>query len=338
MAFGAPRLHPAAVPRITARSGARAEGAMNSGPTGSVTISRRIPSIARFVSASSDQATTSSRGSSCSGLRAPHSAMETPGSSRTHRTASARTLLPYRSRASRSSARTAARYCEYRGWRNFGSLRRRSSPRKSVFEFMRPESRPRQSAIRQGCDAVPLAIRKRFPLGVPLEQVVGRLRGVERRDLAERLHLLGEVVADSDRTDAPVPVQRVERFRGLLEGHQGVGPVDLVDVDVLGAKTPERLADLLHDSSAARVPDHVGAAAPLEANLGGQDDAIAAPPALNGPADDLLGATLAISGRRVDERDPAVERRADGLDRALLVGTTPHPAADRPGAEPDARR
>ena len=45
---------------------------MNSGPTGSVTISRRIPAIARFVSASSDQPTTSSRGSRLLGTpRAP---------------------------------------------------------------------------------------------------------------------------------------------------------------------------------------------------------------------------------------------------------------------------
>ena len=75
---------------------------MNSGPIGSVTTLRKISSIVRFISPSSDQPTTSSSGSSCSGLCPPHNATETPGASRAHRTASARTLLAYRSRASRS--------------------------------------------------------------------------------------------------------------------------------------------------------------------------------------------------------------------------------------------
>src|SRR5262249_61828756 len=79
-------------------------------------------------------------------------------------------------------------------------------------------------------------------------------------------------------------------------------------------------------------------AAPLEADLGGQPDLVATTPALQRLADDLLGSSLAVRRRRVDQRDAAVERRADGADRPLLVGAAPHPAADRPRSQADARR
>jgi len=62
--------------------------------------------------------------------------------------------------------------------------------------------------------------------------------------------------------------------------------VDLVNVDVLGAETPERVADLLHDSSAARVPDHVAVAPPLEADLVARMTRSRAPSARR-PSDDL---------------------------------------------------
>jgi hypothetical protein len=89
----------------------RVGGAMNSGPTGSVTDRRTSASMACFASASSDHPTTSSSGASCSGLRAPQSATCTPGSSSTQRTASARTLRAYHWRARRSRVATALRYC-----------------------------------------------------------------------------------------------------------------------------------------------------------------------------------------------------------------------------------
>src|SRR5207244_12847640 len=77
---------------------------------------------------------------------------------------------------------------------------------------------------------------------------------------------------------------------------------------------------------------------PLYPILGDQNYSLSPPPARHLIADDLFGPALAVGGRRVDQRDPAVEGRADRVDRARLVGSAPHPAADRPGTEPDARR
>src|SRR5437588_13086900 len=67
------------LPRHTATP--RDGGAMNSGPTGSVMVSRRISSILAISVASSDQPVTSSTGRNCSGWRAPHKAVVMPWSS-----------------------------------------------------------------------------------------------------------------------------------------------------------------------------------------------------------------------------------------------------------------
>ena len=53
---------------------------------------------------------------------------------------------------------------------------------------------------------------------------------------------------------------------------------------------------------------------------------------------DLLGMAEPIDGRGVDEIDAEVERVMDGGDGVLLFAAAPHPAADGPGAERDARR
>ena len=79
-----------------------------------------------------------------------------------------------------------------------------------------------ERAVGQRGDAVPQAVGQDPLLGLALEQVVRRLRGVERRDLAEQVHLLRGVVADADRADAALPVERVERLRRLLDRHQRI--------------------------------------------------------------------------------------------------------------------
>lgn len=57
----------------------RAGGAMNSGPIGSLTLSRTIRQMAFSAAASSFQPSTLSTVCSCSGWRAPHKATLTPG-------------------------------------------------------------------------------------------------------------------------------------------------------------------------------------------------------------------------------------------------------------------
>ena len=52
--------------------------------------------------------------------------------------------------------------------------------------------------------------------------------------------------------------------------------------------------------------------------------------------DQPLRAAVAVDVRRVEERDPGVDRRVQRLERLRIVGLSPG-AADRPGSEPDLR-
>ncbi len=57
----------------------------------------------------------------------------------------------------------------------------------------------------------------------------------------------------------------------------------------------------------------------------------------DGLADDFLGTAEAMDRSGIDEIDAVVGRRSDRCNRFRFVGSAPHPAADRPGAERNAR-
>src|SRR5229473_1592461 len=139
------------------------------------------------------------------------------------------TRLPKRCCASRSSSCTAATYCANRGLRNFGSVRRRSSPSKTVSACIRPDRSPRHSAPYPSVAIL-------FGFDSAFEQVVGWLQHMQRRNAAKPLHLADRKVAHADGADFPLLEQRVHCFRGLLDRNQWVGPMNLVDVNVIGSK------------------------------------------------------------------------------------------------------
>jgi hypothetical protein len=102
--------------------------------------------------------------------------------------------------------------------------------------------------------------------------------------------------------------------------------VGLEQIDVIGAQLAQTLADGLLDVLAGEV----GAA-----HLGGEKDPLTrAGPGVQGLAQGLLRATVGFGG--VDQGHPVVEGVVHGADRLRLVHR-PHPAPDRPGAEPDHR-
>jgi len=112
--------------------------------------------------------------------------------------------------------------------------------------------------------------------------------------------------------------------------------MDLVDVDDVRLQAAQRVLDLLDDAALAGVA--VGfVVLPGQTDFGRDDGPLAAAILGESPADDLLGAAEPVDRRRIDEVDTAVERRVDCLNRFILVCPTPHPTADRPGSERDAR-
>ena len=105
-------------------------------------------------------------------------------------------------------------------------------------------------------------------------------------------------------------------------------PVDLVQVDPVGAQPPQRVLHLADDPAPrAALLVRVGAHRAVE--LGGQDDVVAA----TGErlADDLLRLALAVHVGGVDEVDPGVERGVDDADRLLVIRVAPR--SEHHGAE-----
>ena len=110
----------------------------------------------------------------------------------------------------------------------------------------------------------------------------------------------------------------------------------LINVDVIGAQPAKRILDLAHDPRAAGISEYFPVL-PFESDLGGDEHARTQAALGECRADDLLGAPEAVGRSRVDDVDAMLDRGADGGNGFRLVGSAPHPAADRPGTERDAR-
>jgi hypothetical protein len=113
----------------------------------------------------------------------------------------------------------------------------------------------------------------------------------------------------------------VERLQGLLDRRPGVPPMDLVEVDVVGAESAERGVDLAQDRL-ARQPGAVGSPAHPAVHLGGQDDLLAGREVGQRPAHDLLAGAVGVDVGRIEE----VDARLDGPlheGSALLLGQAP---------------
>src|ERR671934_703099 len=90
---------------------------------------------------------------------------------------------------------------------------------------------------------------------------------MQRRNATESLHLPNTEIADADGADLALLEQGVHGLRGFLDRHQRIGPVHLIDVDVLGSQPPQRILNLLQDSRAARIAEY-SSTLPLKPHLG----------------------------------------------------------------------
>jgi len=173
-------------------------------------------------------------------------------------------------------------------------------------------------------------------LDLPLQQVIGRLRCMERSDRAKEAHLLDGVVADSDRANLPLTVELMHRLSRFLDGHRGVRPVYLIDIDVIGLQAPQGILKLPRDAVFRRVAID-RPILPLQPRLCRDDDRVSFTVFRNRLSNNLLSYSHAINGRRVHQIDPAFKRGKDRLDAAPLVRSAPHPSAHGPCAQSNAR-
>ena len=100
---------------------------------------------------------------------------------------------------------------------------------------------------------------------------------MQRRDAAKPFHLVDRKIAHTDGADLPLLEQRLHRVRGFLDRNQRVGPMNLIDIDVIGSKPAQGIFDLAHDAGAAGVAKYA-AILPFESDLGGDNDAERSPP------------------------------------------------------------
>src|SRR5882757_7656791 len=112
--------------------------------------------------------------------------------------------------------------------------------------------------------------------------------------------------------------------------------MDLIDVDVIGSKSTQRVFNFSHDASAAGVARY-SPTIPLKADLGGDYHARPEPAFGNGSANDLFRATESIDRSCVNNIDTTLEGSLDGSNRFRFVGPTPHPATDGPRTDRDGR-
>ena len=112
-------------------------------------------------------------------------------------------------------------------------------------------------------------------LVLPVKQVVMVLHGAERgpavvsSDFLHILKLAGVHGRGAQRSHLAGLDQIVERFHGLLDWRFIVEPVDDIEVQVVGAQSPERSIDLAMDGL-GRKPSLI------EVDLGGDDHPVAA--------------------------------------------------------------
>jgi hypothetical protein len=98
----------------------------------------------------------------------------------------------------------------------------------------------------------------------------------------------------------------------------------------------KRILDLFANARLAGIAERL-TVLPVETDLGRDQDALAPPTLGQRLAHDLLRAAETIDRRRIDQRDAAIDSLMNGADGLRFIGSAPHPSADRPCAERDAR-
>ena len=187
---------------------------------------------------------------------------------------------------------------------------------------------PGQRAPREDPHPEGLGRRQDVPLDAPDEDGVRGLLGHEALASPSLGHplglhdLLGREGGTAEGADLAGMDQIAEGPEGLVHVDRLVGPVDLVQVDVVDAQAPQALL-ALGDDPPPRVPLGVGVVAHRRVHLGGQHHTRPVHLGQRLPHDHLRLAGRVDVGR-VDEVDAAVEGLMD-LDSGSSEGAVVHP-------------
>ena len=144
-----------------------------------------------------------------------------------------------------------------------------------------------QRAIGHHPDAAFAAEREHLAFHAPIEQVVANLEHVDRPHLQALLQERDIKVRHAHQTRLAGALDVVQGGHGLCQGRVGVGPVDQIDVDMVGAQAAETGVDLVQDRRPAAIAPRLAAGNGHDATLGGDDGRVA--PTSQRGAERLLG-------------------------------------------------
>src|SRR5260370_30691750 len=125
------------------------------------------------------------------------------------------------------------------------------------------------------------------------------------------------MIAQPDRTDRALLKEGLNGLAGFFYRDGQIRPMHLIDVDVVRAKSTERILDLLPDAIGRGVSRN-RAVVPLESNFGRDENLFPMSFLLNCLSDDFFGNSETINRRRVDPIDPFVEGGVNRLNRFSL--------------------
>src|SRR6202030_3134213 len=91
-----------------------------------------------------------------------------------------------------------------------------------------------------------------------------------------------------------LPSEPIELLHsGFFDRSQRIGPMNMIDVNVIGSKPAQRILDLPHDAGAAGIATY-SSTLPLKSDLGGDTHARAQPTFGDRPADNVFGAAESL--------------------------------------------
>ena len=130
--------------------------------------------------------------------------------------------------------------------------------------------------------------------------------------------------------------QLLQRPHRLADRRLRVGPVNQVQVDVVGAEQRQAPVDGGHDVLPRAVaPERLGFGIEGDAALGHHHHVLAA--GAERPSEHLLGVARTVCGRGVEAGYAGVERLVNGRDLLIVVGRAVLRPAHGPAPEPDDR-
>jgi hypothetical protein len=132
-----------------------------------------------------------------------------------------------------------------------------------------------------------------------------------------------------DVADLPLRDELGERLERLLDRGQGIGPVQLVEVDVVGSRAPQAPLDGAADVGPGAVTAGALLRGGVHPELGRHDDLVTA--ARQGSSEQLLAGSVPVDVRGVEGRDAGVDRGIH--DRAGPLGVDPGAEGVAPDAD-----